>query len=48
MKTRIVEIDIFETTTDEEFEDVLSMIRILKHTCGARNIDGKCSTYSKK
>lgn len=38
MKTRTVEIDILETTTDEHFEEILSLIRILEGTCGARDV----------
>ena len=38
VKQRIVEIDILETTTDEHFERILSLIRILEGTCEAREI----------
>ena len=36
MKTKTIEIDVFETTTDGEFEKVLSVVKILQHVCGAR------------
>ena len=36
MKTKTIEIDVFETTTDGEFEQVLRVVRILQHVCGAR------------
>ena len=39
MITRTVEIDVFEGTTDDEFEDVLSMVRITHHVCDAREVD---------
>lgn len=38
VKQKIVEISILETTTDEHFEKILSFIRILEGTCGAREI----------
>ena len=39
MKCKTVEIDIYETVTDEEFENILSLIRILEGTCGARLVE---------
>lgn len=43
MKNRIVEISLFETTTDEHFENILSLIRILGGACGAKDITKQIS-----
>jgi DnaJ-class molecular chaperone len=35
MKPRTVTVNIFETVTDEQFEDILSIFRIVEGVCGA-------------
>jgi len=35
MKQRTITVSIFETVTDEQFEDILSVFRIVEGVCGA-------------